>query len=152
MCIYIIWITLSAKASALSRESCNPVELSSLGSPVESSSLDALAGWAGFKNGSIAWKFDVHGFFRISKSAAAVVVDDCCSSFKKPEQLTRTCSGDAMKRHRSSEGLCSVFQNWNKLHPTAPDPNLTETSPLIHCSQTWVNFKQFVWQYKCASS
>lgn len=55
----------------------SPVESSSLGNPVGSSSLGALVG---FKNGSIDWTFDIHGFSKKSNSTAAVVVNNCCST------------------------------------------------------------------------
>ena len=59
--------TLSGKAPALSHASGNPVELSSRDNPVESCSLDVLAVF-------------VPGFFQISTSTKAAVVDVCCSS------------------------------------------------------------------------
>ena len=74
--------TLSGKTPALSHASGNPVESSSLDNPVESCLLDVLAVFA---PKSIDWAFDIPGFFQISTSTKAAVVDVCCSSFKRPK-------------------------------------------------------------------
>lgn len=71
-------VSKGSTTAATTAATSNPVGSSSLGNPVESSSLDVVTV---LMPKSIDWAFDIAGSFQISWTATeAVVVDVCCST------------------------------------------------------------------------
>ena len=125
--------TLSGKAPALPHASGNPVESSSLDTPVETCSLDVVAV---FTPKSIDWSFEIPGFSKIWTSTEAVVVDVCCSSFKRTKQRICTWQGRTMKRSTTKRAFSAIPATFKlKENKQGPNLNLTDTSHPLYTLQ-----------------